>query len=48
MPLSREVQLTIEKIESQGFGNNKYVDILIAEYNKKRVGYALYFFRIKK
>jgi GNAT superfamily N-acetyltransferase len=37
-----EVQLTIDKIESHGFG--RYFDILIAEHNKKSVGYALYFF----
>ncbi|KTD42721.1 GNAT family N-acetyltransferase [Legionella parisiensis] len=39
-----EIHLTLEKIESHGFGRNKYFYVLLAEYKKKPAGYALYFF----
>ncbi|HHF7396141.1 TPA: N-acetyltransferase family protein [Legionella anisa] len=39
-----EINLTLEKIESHGFGRNKYFYVLLAEYKKKPAGYALYFF----
>ena len=39
-----EVNLTLDKIESHGFGKNKYFYVLLAEYKKKPAGYALYFF----
>ncbi|MCW8409169.1 GNAT family N-acetyltransferase [Legionella sp. PATHC035] len=39
-----EVQLTLEKIASHGFGRNRYFYVLLAEYKKKPAGYALYFF----
>ncbi|QLZ67319.1 N-acetyltransferase [Legionella sp. PC1000] len=39
-----EINLTLEKIESHGFGRNKYFHILLAESKKKPAGYALYFF----
>lgn len=39
-----EINLTLDKIEAHGFGKNKYFYILLAEYKKNPVGYALYFF----
>ena len=39
-----EIGLTIEKIQKHGFGKNPYFQTLIADYDKKSVGYALYFF----
>lgn len=39
-----EVQLTLDKIELHGFGEEKYFDVLIAEYGEIPVGYAFYFF----
>lgn len=39
-----DIHLTLEKIESHGFGKNKYFHILLAEYKKEPAGYALYFF----
>lgn len=39
-----DVQLTLEKIEKHGFGDNPYFYILIIESNRIPVGYALYFF----
>lgn len=41
---TEEIQLTIDKIESHGFGKDNYFDVLIAEHNEIPVGYALYFF----
>lgn len=39
-----EIKLTLEKIESHGFGRTKYFNVLLAEYKKKPAAYALYFF----
>ncbi|HHF7375113.1 GNAT family N-acetyltransferase [Legionella bozemanae] len=39
-----EINLTLDKIESHGFGRNKYFYILLAEHKKNPAGYALYFF----
>jgi GNAT superfamily N-acetyltransferase len=39
-----EVNLTLDKIESHGFGKNKYFHILLAEHKKQPAAYALYFF----
>lgn len=39
-----EVELTLNKIESHGFGEQAYFQILLAEYKNQLVGYALYFF----
>lgn len=39
-----EVQLTINKIESHGFGENAYFNTLIAEEDNHAIGYAIYFF----
>lgn len=39
-----EINLTLDKIESHGFGRNKYFYVLLAEYKKMPAGYALYFF----
>ncbi|OGT57625.1 MAG: GNAT family N-acetyltransferase [Gammaproteobacteria bacterium RIFCSPHIGHO2_12_FULL_43_28] len=39
-----EFYLTIDKIESHGFGENNYFNVLIAEQNNQAIGYAFYFF----
>jgi len=39
-----EVQLSLDKIAEHAFGSNPYFYVLIAEYENKPVGYALYFF----
>ncbi|MBI2784976.1 MAG: GNAT family N-acetyltransferase [Legionella longbeachae] len=39
-----EVNLNLEKIEAHGFGKNKYFHVVLGEYKKKPIGYALYFF----
>ncbi|MGL5742254.1 MAG: GNAT family N-acetyltransferase [Legionella sp.] len=39
-----EINLTLEKIDSHGFGKTKYFSVLLAEYKKQPAGYALYFY----
>ncbi len=39
-----EVNLTLEKIETHGFGKKKYFHVLLAEHGKTPAAYALYFF----
>ena len=39
------VSNTIERLENDGFGNNKVFDLFVAEKNKKIIGIALTFFR---
>ena len=39
-----EVNLTLDKIESHGFGRTRYFYVLLAEYKEKPAGYALFFF----
>ncbi|CAM3079941.1 GNAT family acetyltransferase [Legionella steigerwaltii] len=39
-----EVNLTLDKIESHGFGRNRYFYVLLAEHKRKPAGYALFFF----
>ncbi|WP_454784885.1 N-acetyltransferase family protein [Legionella sp. WA2024007413] len=39
-----EINLTLDKIESHGFGRTKFFNVLLAEYKKKPAGYALFFF----
>ncbi|KTC91566.1 GNAT family N-acetyltransferase [Fluoribacter dumoffii] len=39
-----EVHMTLEKIESHGFGRTRYFYVLLAEYKKKPAGYALFFY----
>ena len=39
-----EINLTLEKIESHGFGRTKYFHVMLSEYKKNPSGYALYFF----
>lgn len=41
--LSDRVIATEEKLERSIFGNEKFVEILLAEVNNKSVGYALFF-----
>lgn len=41
--LSDKVLTTEEKLEGSIFGNEKFVEILIAEFDGKAVGYALFF-----
>lgn len=39
-----EIHLTLDKIETHGFGRNKFFYVLLAEYQKKPAGFALFFF----
>ena len=39
------VSNTIERLENDGFGQNKVFDLFVAEKNKKIIGIALTFFR---
>ena len=39
------VSNTIERLENDGFGENKVFDLFVAEKNKKIIGMALTFFR---
>lgn len=39
-----EIKLTLDKIETHGFGKPKYFSLLLAEYKKEPAAYALYFF----
>jgi GNAT superfamily N-acetyltransferase len=41
--LSHEVVATVETLEDSLFGEKSYAEVLIAEYQQKPVGYALYF-----
>jgi GNAT superfamily N-acetyltransferase len=41
---TEEIALTIDKIESHGFGKENYFDVLLAESKEEAIGYALYFF----
>lgn len=40
----QEVNLTMDKIESHGFGRMRYFYVLLAEYKEKPAAYALFFF----
>lgn len=36
--------LTLEKIKTHGFGQDKYFKVLLAEYEKEPAGFSIYFF----
>ena len=38
-----EVQTTVKQLQKDGFGENNYFDVLIAEYQNKVCGYALFY-----
>lgn len=39
-----DVHLTLDKIETHGFGDTRYFEVLLVELNHIPVGFALYFF----
>ena len=42
---SNEVEVTVEQLQTDGFGDNKLFDCIVAENGREIIGMALYYYR---
>jgi len=42
---SNEVEVTVEQLQADGFGNNKLFDCIVAENDREIIGMAFYYYR---